>query len=204
MSVVLLTIILCFAMPLTVLILHYKYINNNVINIKKAAAYAGSFFLAAPIAELFFNSLYEYFFGKPVWVYHILPIAGGDTSLLACIIWTMYGLNTFFVYEKLNVANKSFLRTKLFKSLFMGVEGPVMEVVFNLLTLALFGSFVAYYNPGEAFHLTSLQVVPIYAWCGLWAAIWSEKLFVNDVSWKLVSIYFFLGVISLILMSKLL
>lgn len=199
--------VLFFGMPLFYGLMHFQQLNKAFVEsraLKNILLYMGFTLLAAPWSELFFNAVWRFATGSPLWTYSIAPIAHGDTSLYALLIWSMYGLNIYFVYQWLGKLRNPFWKSPFGKAVLMGIEGPLaFEVVFNLLFLGLFGTYIAYYHPSDMAHLTSWQVAPVYMWCGFLSAIslqWLEK----RNSWQLTGTIWALALFSLASMACLL
>ncbi|MAT66455.1 MAG: hypothetical protein CMN57_12525 [Gammaproteobacteria bacterium] len=133
------------------------------IDALEIALYAATVFLVAVTCEILVNSGYEALFGRKLWEYRILPLYDGDISLLAFIIWPVYGVHLYFFRQVLaKRLPKQFNRDRIYAAV-IGLDAPLFyEVCGNLLFLLLLGEYYAYYLPGELFHLTSVQVIPIY------------------------------------------
>ena len=127
------------------------------------ALYAATVFLVAVISEILVNSVYESLVGRKLWEYRVLPLYGGDISLLAFIIWPVYGVHLYFFRQVLVQRLAPRHNRDRFQALIIGLDAPLFyEVCGNLLFILLLGEYYAYYLPGELFHLTSVQVIPIY------------------------------------------
>lgn len=127
------------------------------------ALYAATVFLMAVVCEIVVNSAYESLFGRKLWEYRVLPLYGGDISLLSFVIWPVYGVHLYF-FRQVLVQRLSVRRNHdRIHALIIGLDAPLFyEVSGNLLFILLLGEYYAYYLPGELFHLTSVQVIPIY------------------------------------------
>ncbi len=122
--------------------------------------------LLALIGESLFNPLYAAWFGQKLWVYRIMPLHDGNVSLLGSIIWAAYGTHLYFTLQTLNRKLPRRLNNNTVIAIIIGFEAPfVFEILGNLLFLNLLGEYYAYYLPRDAWHLTSIQVVPIYIFC---------------------------------------
>ena len=136
----------------------------------RAVVHAALVFSLAVVFEVLVNSAYERLTGSKLWEYRVLPARGGDVSLLAPLVWPVYGLHLYWLRESLSRRFGRRGRSNLFHALLVGFEAPfVFEVVGNLLFILLLGSFYAWYVPDDFWHLTSLRVVPAYmlgAWTG--------------------------------------
>ena len=129
----------------------------------EVALYAATVFLVAVICEILVNSAYESVFGRKLWEYRVLPLYGGDISLLSFIIWPVYGVHLYFFRQVLAQRLSAHRNRDRVHALIIGLDAPLFyEVCGNLLFILLLGEYYAYYLPGELFHLTSVQVIPIY------------------------------------------
>lgn len=127
------------------------------------ALYAAAVFLVAVISEILVNSAYETLFGRKLWEYRVLPLYDGDISLLSFIIWPVYGVHLYFFRQVLAQRLAPQRNRDRMHALIIGLDAPLFyEVCGNLLFILMLGEYYAYYLPGELFHLTSVQVIPVY------------------------------------------
>jgi hypothetical protein len=120
----------------------------------------------ALVGESLINPLYTALFGQKLWVYRILPLHDGSVSALGVLVWAAYGIHLYFTRQTLINKLPHGLNNTAGIAIIIGFEAPLIcEVLGNLLFLQLLGEYYAYYLPGDVFHLTSLQVVPIYMLC---------------------------------------
>jgi len=140
-----------------------------------AILHAALVFSLAVVFEVVLNSAYEWLIGEKLWEYRVLPARGGDVSLLAPLIWPVYGLHLYWMRESLSQRFGSLGKSSALQAMFVGIEAPfIFEVVGNLLFILLLGSFYAWYLPDDFWHLTSIRVAPVYmvsAWIGFWTKI---------------------------------
>ncbi|WJW76519.1 hypothetical protein QVG61_05365 [Thiohalobacter sp. IOR34] len=123
------------------------------------------FALAVPL-EALVDGFYATARGQLLWRYDILPRHGGSVSALGALIWPAYGLHLYWLLQVLEQRLPEGWRGRLLQALIIGLDAPLFfEVTGNLLFLAITGRYYAYYLPGELWHLTSWQVVPIYMLC---------------------------------------
>lgn len=117
-------------------------------------------------AESLVNPLYTAWAGQKLWVYRVLPLHDGNVSALGGMVWAAYGIHLYFTRQMLLRRLPNGLNNNAGIAVIMGFEAPfICEVLGNLLFLQLLGEYYAYYLPGDVFHLTSFQVVPIYMLC---------------------------------------
>ncbi len=135
-----------------------------------AAIHVALVFSLAVAFEVIVNSMHEWLVGEKLWEYRVLPAHGGDVSLLAPLVWPVYGLHLYWLRESLSRRFGTLGRSATLQALLVGAEAPfIFEVVGNLLFILLLGRFYAWYVPDDFWHLTSLRVVPVYvfsAWVG--------------------------------------
>jgi len=137
-----------------------------VIDVYHLALTASSVLLLAIIAESLINPFYESWFGSKLWVYHVFPLYDGNVSALAVIVWSAYGIHLYFTRQSLEKKLRAGWNHNGAKALIVGLEAPfIFEVSGNLLFLLLSNNYYAYYLPADVYHLTSLQVIPVYTCC---------------------------------------
>lgn len=129
----------------------------------RLALFASGVFCLAVLFEALVNPLYEGQFGRKLWEYRILPVHDANVSALAPVVWTAYGIHLYFLFSRMERLTWMSRHPLLHKGLLVGMEAPFLfEVTGNLFFLMMAREFYAYYLPGEVFHLTSLQVIPVY------------------------------------------
>ncbi len=151
-----------------------------LVDVYRLALTSSAVLLLAIIAESLINPVYEWWFGSKLWVYHIFPLYDGNVSALAIIVWSAYGVHLYFTRQSLDKKLRAGWNRNGAKALIVGLEAPfIFEVSGNLLFLQLSNNYYAYYLPADVYHLTSLQVVPVYTFCifsGLLILKWLEGL----------------------------
>ena len=147
-------------------------INHHLLGAKLAVDFyqlaltASCVVVLALISESVVNPLYTALFGQKLWVYRILPLHDGNVSALGVIIWAAYGVHLYFTRQTLMNKLPNAMNNSAVIAIIIGFEAPfICEVLGNLLFLSVLGDYYAYYLPGDVFHLTSFQVVPIYILC---------------------------------------
>jgi len=137
-----------------------------VVDCYQLALTASCVVVLALIGESVVNPLYTAWFGQKLWVYRILPLHDGNVSALGVIIWAAYGVHLYFTRQTLINKLPNAMNNSAGIAIIIGFEAPfICEVLGNLLFLNVLGDYYAYYLPGDVFHLTSFQVVPIYMLC---------------------------------------
>jgi hypothetical protein len=141
-----------------------------------------------PLSEININSLCIYFLGSPLWVYHVLPVHGGSTSMVMSIFWPTYGWHIYFFHTALR--RRYGLTDNVDLSLLFGIDGILMETLVNIFTITLFSTFVFYYIPNDLSHLSTVNVYVIYALAGyVWAkVIHYLRIFKQDLVFGIVGL----------------
>jgi hypothetical protein len=132
------------------------------LNLKIAIVYVATTALLGVCGEIFVGSIYHFFFDKPLWQYHVLPVHDGFTSHYAPVIWGILGFYLYLLHNTLKL--KKFSENKL--SLLFAAETLVIEFFANLSFLLLFDKYLFYYLPTDLWHLTSVQTLPFYLIAG--------------------------------------
>jgi hypothetical protein len=127
---------------------------------------ASAVFLLAILAESLINPVFESYTGTKLWEYRVHPLHDRNVSALAVLVWTAYGVHLYLTQQTLEERLPLRLRNHYGKALVIGFEAPLLfEVTGNLFFLLLAQEYYAYYLPTDLWHLTSLQVVPVYMIC---------------------------------------
>ncbi|MDB5238401.1 MAG: hypothetical protein JWM46_671 [Candidatus Kaiserbacteria bacterium] len=134
----------------------------KVIHIETALLYISSVMLLGVFGEVLIDSLYKAVFKIPLWEYHLLPIHNAFTSYYSLFIWGMYGFHLYLLHHSLNGR----IRTGWGLAAIVTAEAIVLEVLFNLTSLAVFHQYIFYYLPNDLWHITSVQVMPVYFLAG--------------------------------------
>lgn len=113
--------------------------------------------------EIIFDTTYTLIVGQPLWEYRVAPIHHGYTSLYSLFIWALIGLHLSLLHTTLNSRGTINLHRLAF--LFC-TEAIVLEAAGNASHLLLFDEYIYYYLPGDLWHLTSLQALPLYLSAG--------------------------------------
>lgn len=132
--------------------------------------------MGGPIGEIIVGNFYYAVVGHPLWQYQVFPIHNGYTSYYAPVIWGLSGFCLFITQVLLRFGRKYNIYGR---SAITMIETISAEALINLSFLALSGSLLFFYTPGELGHVTSLQTLPFYFLLGL-VIEKSIKRFVND------------------------
>lgn len=115
--------------------------------------------MLGPIGEIFVGTLYQAAFGQPLWQYTIFPTHNGYTSLYAPVIWGISGVFLYCFHEAFGVFKKKPQWVQLVSRTF---ETITFEALLNVSFFVVSGALIFYYLPGDLFHITSLQTLPLY------------------------------------------
>jgi len=130
---------------------------------KKALLYIVTMAALGLLGEIVFDSTYRFVFGRPLWEYHVLPIHNAYTSVYSLFLWGMVGLHIYLLHGVLQ--SKGVTSLHKLAAIFCA-EAIILEVLVNLTFVAAFGDYIFYYNPGDLWHITSLQTLPLYLLAG--------------------------------------
>lgn len=127
--------------------------------------YATTVAMIGICGEIFLDTVYKFFVGRPLWYYNILPIHGGYTSSYAIIIWALYGYHLYLLHGSL-AAKWSITRTRHLALIF-SLEALLLEALLTISARLFLGRYMYYYLPGDLWHVSSLQNMPFYFLCGV-------------------------------------
>lgn len=128
--------------------------------------------------ELLIDLLYTQAFGQKLWEYRFTPINDGGSSLYSIVLWASTGGYMYLMWTLLK--NQGKLSVHLAALLFSFV-GVLVEALVNLTFMAWFGWHLYYFYPGELWHVTSIQTLPLYLGAGymVFTLLWSTDRFTN-------------------------
>lgn len=133
--------------------------------------------MLGPLGEVFIGSIYAFFFSEPLWQYQVAPIHHGYTSLIAPLIWGVSGVVLFATREVLKLKRSA---PAYYQAFFIMAETIAFEVVLNLIHLTIQGVLLFRYTPGDLWHVTSLQTLPLYYLLGF-VFVKAMKRFSSDI-----------------------
>ncbi len=113
--------------------------------------------------ELVFDTVYKLVCGEPLWIYEVFPIHNNYTSLYSLFLWGAMGLHLYLLHETL--AHRCITALHVLATFFCG-EAILLEALVNLSHLAMFGTYIFYYLPGDLWHVTSFRAFPLYLLAG--------------------------------------
>ena len=179
--VVLAAVVFSMALIATSFAVNRRLCRNHLqIDWYRLALTASAVLLLATIAEALVDPLYAAVRGRALWEYRAYPLYHSHVSALAMLVWSAYGVHLYFTRQSLEQRLPQRWNNIYGKAFVIGFEAPfVFEVSGNLIFLLLSRTYYAYYLPADVWHLTSVQVIPIYMVCaftGLMALHVLERL----------------------------
>lgn len=135
------------------------------IDLKKTTLYFFTVAMIGIYGELFLDTVYKFFVGRPLWHYNILPIHNGYTSSFAVVVWGIYGIHLCLLHDSLG-SKWSINKTKHLALIF-SIEALVMEAIVTISAKLFLGKYLYYYLPSDLWHVSSFQNIPFYFICGL-------------------------------------
>jgi hypothetical protein len=133
------------------------------INPSKALLYISTMAALGVLGEVVFDTVYNFTLGHPLWQYHIFPIHHAYTSVYSIFLWGTVGLYMYLLHGTLKKRHTDSLY--ILATIFC-IEAIVFEALVNLSYLAIFKDFIFYYLPGDLWHITSVQTLPLYLFAG--------------------------------------
>jgi hypothetical protein len=133
------------------------------VQFKPAFLYIVTMAALGILGEIIYGTFYKYIFNQSLWDYQIIPIHNNYTSVYSLFLWGMVGFSIYLLHTTL----KKRKVTNIHKlAVIFCLEAIVLEALVNISFLAFFGSYIYYYNPGDLWHITSLQTLPLYLLAG--------------------------------------
>lgn len=130
---------------------------------KKVLLYVSTMAALGILGEIVFDTGYHLVFGHPLWQYRLMPVHRAYTSSFSLYLWGTVGFYLYLLHDILRKRGISSLH-KL--AAIFCLEAIALEVSVNLTYLAFFSNFIFYYLPGDLWHITSLQTLPLYLLAG--------------------------------------
>lgn len=117
-----------------------------------------------PTGEILINTVSHILFGQGVWVYQLLPVHGGNTSMVMSVIWPLYGFHIYCFHKALLERGDKNEDSDL--ALFIGMDAITLEVLVNLFSTSFFYTYVFYYFAGDLYHFSTAVILIPYILCG--------------------------------------
>lgn len=134
------------------------------ISVRRLLVYISAMAALGVVGEVVYDTAYNYFFGHPLWVYHLAGIHDAYTSVYSLFLWGgIIGTHLYLLHNTLQKKGIVSLHTLAF--IFCG-EAILLEALVNLSFRAVFGDYVYYYLPSDLGHITSVQTLPLYLLAG--------------------------------------
>lgn len=144
---------------------------------RKLFVYVGGVAFMGVFGEVIIGSMFQWVFHWPLWQYHILPIHNAFTSYYSFVIWGIYGFHLYLLHGNISKTKKPLQDWKL-ASIF-AFEAAILEIIINLVHIAVTGKYIFYYYPPDLFHLTSLVAIPLY-FIGGYVIVLGMRRFTKD------------------------
>jgi hypothetical protein len=132
---------------------------------KMAVLYFSTVALIGVFGEIFLDTVYNHFVGRPLWHYNILPVQNGYTSSYAIVIWGILGIYLYLMHD--NLASKWSITKTKHLALIFSLEALLIEALVTLSAKVFLGNYLYYYLPGDLWHVSSFQNIPFYFICGI-------------------------------------
>jgi hypothetical protein len=144
--------------------------------------------------EVLLGNVYNAVFGNPLWAYRVLQVHNAYTSKYSPIIWGVLGFHVYLLHGTLR-DTKRWNNVRL--SILFAAETIIIELIGNFSFHIAFHRYIFYYFPGDLWHYTSLQTLPLYFVAGLVLTrsiqkLRSDPLFFTVMAVGLTSILVFL------------
>lgn len=137
--------------------------------------------------EIFLDTVYNHFVGHPLWVYRILPVHKGYTSIFAVVTWGIYGFYLSMLHDTL----KKHRVTSVVKvALIMSIEALFAEALLTISAKLLLGEFLYYYFPGDLWHVSSFQNIPFYFICAVMVTLTARRFKADPVLFTILCTVF--------------
>jgi hypothetical protein len=120
------------------------------------------------LGEIIFDTSYNFIFGHPLWQYRLMPIHSAYTSSFSLYLWGTVG---FYLYLLHGTLRKRGASSPYRLATIFCIEAITLEVLVNVTYLTFFGNYIFYYLPGDLWHITSLQTLPLYLVAGFISVI---------------------------------
>jgi len=127
--------------------------------------YVSSLAMIGALSEIFCDTVYVRLFHDRLWYYRFLPVHHGYTSQYSPVIWGALGLYLYLVHSRYE--EKWTRRQLIILSAFFSIETVIMEGLAVASSRIFLGDYIFYYNPGNLFHVTSLQSIPFFFLVGI-------------------------------------
>ena len=166
------------------------------VEFKMAFLYFMTVALIGVFGEIFLDTTYRSFFGKPLWYYNILPVHHGFTSSYAVVIWGILGFYLYLMHD--NLASRWSITKTKHLALIFSIEALFIEAVVTLSAKVFLGDYLYYYLPSDLWHVSSFQNIPFYFICGVviletMKRFRSDPYFFSAMSASLIYVLIFLS-----------
>lgn len=126
-------------------------------NPRRLLVYMAVVLLLGVVLEILINSAAEALIGRKSWEYMVWPRHGGHNSGLAIFAWPLYGAHLCLLEDGLR-ARGLWPKTNLPLAMVMAFDAMVMEVVCNVFSITVFGTYYFYYLAPDLKHFTTGEI----------------------------------------------
>lgn len=130
----------------------------------KALLYISILALIGAVTEIVCDTIYVHMFHDRLWYYRFLPVHHGYTSQFSPVVWGSMGLYLYLMHPEYE---KWSLKQLMILSAFFSIETVIMEGTAVSFSRLYLNNYIFYYNPGNLFHVTSLQSIPFFFFVGI-------------------------------------
>lgn len=141
--------------------------------------YVGATFMGGVFGEIIVGTLGKLVLNISLWRYEYAPRHGAFTSSIGVIMWPMYGMYLYFFHQAMQVKGSVIGHHISLSGIFIAIDALVLEMLANVFSLSLFGSYFFKYNASDLMHMTSAQIFLPYVAFGVLGA-WLLKLCNKD------------------------
>lgn len=134
------------------------------IHLSRVLLYMASLAMIGALSEIFCDTIYVHLFHYRLWYYQFLPVHHAYTSQYSPVIWSAMG---FWIYLLHHKYEKWTQRELVILSVIFSLETIVIEGLSNGFSKLFLGKILFYYNPGNLWHVTSLQSIPFFFLVGI-------------------------------------
>lgn len=132
-------------------------------NAKTLALYIGVGYAMGCTLEMTIAPLWQWVFGRPLYVYHLAPIHAGHTSATGVVMWAMYGFFVGMMHQSIAESPRlGFMRGIWPKAALLAVDAMILEVAANIFSLWGYHSWLFRYHAPDLAHFTTAEVFPMY------------------------------------------
>lgn len=160
----------CFFTPLLYLVACAVAGRWLTLNPSQLILYVGATFMGGVFGEVVVGTLGKLVLNISLWRYEFAPRHGAFTSSIGMIMWPMYGMYLYFFHQAMLVKGSLIGQHVSLSGIFIAIDALVLEMLANVFSLTLFGSYFFRYNASDLMHMTSAQIFLPYVAFGIFGA----------------------------------